>query len=145
MKPEDVLRKLDRGALKNVELHYIDRTRGETEESFVVFGKIACDLDDESFTAAALLAIAVHMGCDEADLADLKVVPWTDEHRERARMATIKPGQVNSYPPEDLINFKLPNEVKPRFFIEPDIGGLEECFLCSSSNGPLLLYWHTTG
>jgi hypothetical protein len=145
MKPTDILQRLDRDTVANVKLHYIDRTHGETEESYVVFSRLDGTVGDEDFAATALLAIAIHMGCEEADLQELEVVTWTEAQWDRAQLSTIRPGQLNCYPPIELIDFEVPNNVRPKYFIEPNFGGLEECFLCSSSAGPLLLYWHSTG
>lgn len=129
----------------DVEMHYIDRTGSETEESYVVLQRGKKPLDEEHFTAAALVAIAGHMGCAPSDLNELEVIHWSPEGWHNLQLEYIKPGQVQCFPPAAMMEFEIPLQVQPKYKLEPQIGGFEECMLCGSTSGHVLLYWHTTG
>ncbi|MBW8720509.1 MAG: hypothetical protein JF626_00920 [Polaromonas sp.] len=131
--------------VNSVSVHYVNRTRGETEENYAILGNYAEFQSIASFAATALRALAEHMGCTENDLSGLEVESCEPASWMHHYNATLLPGAALCFPPVSVLGFEPPAELQRRLYLVPHLSGMEESFVCQSAKHYVLLYWHTTG
>lgn len=128
-----------------VQVHYFDRTRGETEENYLVLGDRDVFSSHIEFAAVALLAMAQRMGLTAADYCDMKVFSCEPESWMLRRGGTLKPGSLQCFPPAEILGFQPPEGLQPKLQLVPRLSANEECLVCECDAAYVLLYWHTTG
>lgn len=128
-----------------VQLHYFDRSRGETEENYFVLGSTRQFSSILEFTAAAFMAWAQRDGLAIHDFAELEVESCERELWMHYYDATARPGSMLCFPSVEVLGFEPPPQLQRKLYLVPHFSGTEESYVCQSDDFYALLYWHTTG
>ena len=127
------------GCSEAVEMRFRDLTRGETEESYAFFGDASRFDSVTAFCAASLRQLYIQLEFEVAEIARLEVGPVPPEAWMVGMYdASLPKDSETRYGP-------LPPLLEIRYWLDLNIGFVDECIVCSSESEYVLLYWYTTG
>jgi hypothetical protein len=127
------------GCSDGIEMRFRDLTRGETEESYAFFGEATRFDNLTAFCTASLRQLYVELELEVVETARLEVGPAPSE-------AWMVGMYDTSLPKDSETRYgALSPLLEIRYWLDLNIGLVDECIVCSSESEYVLLYWYTTG